>query len=349
MRAVPIAGGHWASYNGAVTWDMIGHQWAVKFLQRQLEQGTLHHAYLLTGPDGIGKSTLARRLAQAIMCTEEGVPCRSCRSCEQVERSAHPDLHVLQAEIEGGSLKVEQIREVQRQIALSPYQAERHVVLMLRTQELTREGANALLKTLEEPPPHAVLILTARSSEALLPTVVSRCEVLPLRPVGLDTLVAGLQPRFGEEKARLLGALAAGRPGVALALAEDEEALDLRNDNLAALFDMLEANRIERFRLAKEWTPNRDRAVEKRRIMIALETWLGLWRDVTMVSYQARIPLGNPDREEEIVRLARLVPRQRAAAITERTLEVMGGITQNANLRLALEALLLELPYVEVK
>lgn len=347
-RIGPFAGSVYGGYNEPMAWDMIGHTWATGFLEEQLAQGSLHHAYLFTGPDGVGKGTLGLRLAQAVLCTESGAgPCRECRACKRVARRAHPDLHVLEAESTAGTLKVDQVREMRRQVSLAPYEGGSHVVLLLRCHEMSREAANALLKTLEEPPAKVLLILTARSAEALLPTLVSRCEVMPLRPVPQSELVAGLQRHFPEDKAELLGALAAGRPGIALSLAEDEGALEVREEDLGALYDAIGSDRIDRFRLAAEWAPNRDRSAEKRRILRALETWLSLWRDVLLRAFGARVPLGNPDQRERVEKMAGSLAPGKAAAATEAIADAMGGILRNANLQLSLEALLLDLPYLE--
>ena len=120
----------------------------------------------------------------------------------------HPDLNIIQAEQEGGILKVEQIRELRKTILLSPYQADYRIVLLLRFEEANPSAANALLKTLEEAPRQVILLLTASNTEALLPTIVSRCEVIRLHPVPLGKVDSFLREKgAGEEKANLLAHL----------------------------------------------------------------------------------------------------------------------------------------------
>src|SRR5512137_425446 len=104
-----------------MNWDLLGHEWAVNLLRENVVRGQVRHAYLFTGPQGVGRRTLALRLAQALNCLrppEPGVPCRGCRACLQIERMQHPDLAVVQAEVQGGTLKVEQIRELQHILSL---------------------------------------------------------------------------------------------------------------------------------------------------------------------------------------------------------------------------------------
>ena len=137
-------------------WNLLGHEWAVDMLRTHVARESMRHAYLLSGPPGVGRRTLALRFAQALNCTQPlqpGVPCgRRCRDCKQIEAMGHPDLAVVQAEAEGGTLKVEQVREARRALTLKPYQSRFRVVLFLRFQEANDNAANALLKTLEDAP-----------------------------------------------------------------------------------------------------------------------------------------------------------------------------------------------------
>ena len=163
---------------------MIGHEWAVDMLKKHVVNGTTRHAYLFCGPPGLGRRTLALRFAQALNCTtpsDAGIPCGTCRDCRGIQSMQHADLSVVQAETEGGTLKVDQIRDMRKTMILKPYMSKYRVAIFLRFQEANDNAANALLKTLEEAPSYAVLILTADNPEQLLPTIVSRCEVLRLR------------------------------------------------------------------------------------------------------------------------------------------------------------------------
>jgi DNA polymerase-3 subunit delta' len=185
--------------NGNLNWNLLGHEWAAQLLAGQFARDSLRHAYLITGPAGVGRRTLALSLAQAVNCPTSlapGVPCQTCRTCSQIAQQQHPDLSVVQADEVGGTLKVDQIRELQRSLNLAPYQARYRIALLLRFEEAHISAANALLKTLEEPASQVILILTAESVDALLPTVVSRCEVLRLRPLSFESLSAGLTTKW---------------------------------------------------------------------------------------------------------------------------------------------------------
>ena len=113
-------------------WNLIGHEWAVDMLKKHVVNGTTRHAYLFAGPPGLGRRSLALRFAQALNCQtpiDAGIPCGQCRDCKQIEAMQHPDLTVVQAESEGGTLKVDQIRDTRRSLTLKPYIANYRVAL----------------------------------------------------------------------------------------------------------------------------------------------------------------------------------------------------------------------------
>src|SRR5215216_6885490 len=220
-------------------WNLVGHEWAVDMLKKHVVNGATRHAYLFAGPPGLGRRTLAIRFAQALNCqtpVDAGIPCGQCRDCKQIEAMQHADLSVIQADSEGGTLKVDQIRETRRTITFKPYQSKYRVAIFLRFQEANDNAANALLKTLEEAPSYAVLILTADNPEQLLPTIVSRCEVLRLRPLRVEEVQKQLETRGLETNtAKLIAHISGGRFGYALRLLEEESLLGTREARLNEL------------------------------------------------------------------------------------------------------------------
>jgi DNA polymerase-3 subunit delta' len=175
-----------------MTWQTIGHEWAVELLQQSLETDRVAHAYLLSGPPQIGKTRLALDLAQALNCEQPEPPCGQCPACLKIERGTHPDVRVIEGEGAGGSIKIAQVRQLQREAVLSPYEGRYRVFVLRRMDLATLEAANSLLKTLEEPPAQVVLILTAVQAEQLPSTVISRCQRLDLRPLSRHIVEASL-------------------------------------------------------------------------------------------------------------------------------------------------------------
>lgn len=325
-------------------WKLIGHEWAVDMLKKHIVHGTVRHAYLIAGPPGIGRRTLAIRFAQALNCErplEPGEPCGDCRSCRQIALMQHADLTVVQADAEGGTLKVDQIREARRSLTLKPYQANYRVALFLRFQEANDSASNALLKTLEEAPSYAVLILTADNPEQLLPTIVSRCEVLRLRPRKVEEVQSALESRGVQaDQAKLLSHLSGGRFGYALRLIEEQSLLERRDERLNDLQALLSASRVEKFAYAEKL------AKDKESMRQAVLIWLSYWRDVMLRTARAATPLVNVDRNVEIEDLATRLDLSAARSVVSGLEGVLEKMERNVNSRLLAEVLLLELPKV---
>ncbi|HKX75732.1 MAG TPA: DNA polymerase III subunit [Acidimicrobiia bacterium] len=214
----------------AATFDafegLIGHRRVIELLRRDL--ATPAHAYLFTGPLGVGKSTVARGFAMLLLCPEGGEHETPCRSCRRVLSGNHPDL--VELEPEGRtSLGVDQARGVVSQASLVPVEAERRVFVFAQAGLMTEQAANVLLKTLEEPGPSLVFILVAESEDDFPPTVASRCRQIHMGRVPEQELVESLIGRaIAEEQARAVSLVSGGRPGVALALATRPEVAGLR-------------------------------------------------------------------------------------------------------------------------
>lgn len=323
----------------ASNWNLLGHNWAVDMLRRHIATGEARHAYLFAGPSGLGRRSLALAFARALNCTNPPAPggfCGQCRDCKGIAAMAHPDLAVIQAENEGGILKVDQVRELKRAVSLKPYQSKYRVALFLRFQEANPSASNALLKTLEEAPSYAILLLTADNPESLLPTIVSRCEVLRLRPLPIEQVKKELENRGMENgQAELIAHISGGRPGYAFRLAEDKSLLDFRTQRLDDLQKLLSSSRVDKFAYAEKLAKDKDGMRQ------TFLVWESFWRDVFLRASKADSPLANVDRAEEI---ASLVARLDLPAARQRVNEVERALHQmerNANTRLLSEVLLL--------
>ena len=172
--------------------DIVGQELALTMLRRALAIGAAH-AYLFWGPPGVGQEEAAYAFAAALACAEGG--CGVCDACRRARAGIHPDVDVLAPE--GAFITVDQIREVNRDVSLRPFEARARIYILLEADTMNKEAANAFLKTLEEPPPHAHFILVTAFPEILPPTILSRCQRVPFGRVPARVLADHLRARFG--------------------------------------------------------------------------------------------------------------------------------------------------------
>lgn len=198
--------------------SVLGQDAALGSVRRALERNRMPHAVLMHGPVGVGKATCAGILAQALNCATSDYKdaCGTCASCRKVARGLHPD--VLWVEPEKGTIKVEAVRRLVEAVGYKPYEGARRVVVIDSAHTMNPSAQNALLKTLEEPPPSSILVLVTAAPRSLLPTVRSRCQPLRFQPLPMDVLRGHLEETEGlaPEEARLRAALAPGSLGRAI-------------------------------------------------------------------------------------------------------------------------------------
>ncbi len=186
--------------------DIVGQDRVTAFLKKSAAEGTTTHAYLFVGPPGAGKRTAARALACALLCEDGG--CGSCAVCSRIKRGVHPDVRVIEPE-GAATYMVDQVRELIHDTNMSPTEARQKIYVLDRAEAFNPAAANALLKTLEEPPDDVVLVLLTTSWEAVIPTIASRCQVVRFAPVTPSTAVVILGERTGVGADEALAALAA--------------------------------------------------------------------------------------------------------------------------------------------
>jgi DNA polymerase-3 subunit delta' len=322
-----------------MTWQIIGHDWAVMLLRRSLAAGRVAHAYLLTGPPKIGKSTLALALAMALNCEDADPPCGRCRSCSKTLKGVHPDVQLVEGQGKADRIQIGQIRDVQRDSALTPYEGRHRVIILERADRATAEAANSLLKTLEEPPAHVVLVLTAVHPETMPTTVVSRCQRLDLRPASRNEIEKALTGRGASPShARVLAQLSGGRVGWALDAFGDDTILEQRERDLNQVLALMASDRVERLEFAL--TASQDPVTARRQI----ELWTTLWRDVLLLHCPGEGHVVNVDWIQSLRPLAKQTSLEQARSMIRALQTTAEQLESNVNTRLALEGLLLKLP-----
>jgi len=326
-------------------WNYYGNAAAVALLRSHVATGSLRQAYLFSGPSGVGRRTLALRFAQAVNCLnppQAGSYCGVCRACKLIAEMRHPDLEIVAAEQREGVLRVEQIRELQHHLSLAPYEAHYRIALLLRFEEANQNAQNALLKTLEEPPPKVLILITAEDTESLLPTIVSRCEIVRLRPMATQALAQTLLEQQAAEAslATQIARLAAGRPGIAIHLLNHPQERQKLYQTITDHLHLLSASYLERFALAEHFA----RELTKAELIPLLENWLSFWRDVSLSAYSDQQSLTYPDFSEPAAVIAAQVGREQCLQVLRQLRQTLEFLQGNVNLRLALEVLFLNLP-----
>ena len=271
---------------------IMGQERAIRYLKRVLAEGKVPHAYLFFGISGIGKTTTALAFAQALNCMNPsgGEACGRCVPCRQMAGGNFPDLEILRPE--GRVIKIEQVRELIRRIGLKTASGRYRVTVVERAEWMTMEAANAFLKTLEEPPPCNILILNVAEKRDLLPTVLSRCQRVPFRPLPTDLIAAWLQREQGMsgDTAAVVARLSEGSLGRAARMAGSD--MDgLRETHLENLLSLFKRPRTEILSMAIQYAREEKRASraggeKEAGLYGVLGLWKACFRDMLMLRSQ---------------------------------------------------------------
>ncbi|MBA4396722.1 MAG: DNA polymerase III subunit delta' [Syntrophus sp. (in: bacteria)] len=318
--------------------DIHGHEKQIRILQQALLNNRLAHAYLFYGMQGIGKKSTALVFARALNCqTGQGDACGRCPSCRKADHGNHPDLRIV--EPAGQFIRIDQIRELQQQMAFRPFDGGRRTFILIDAEKMNPPAAGALLKTLEEPTQANIIILISSRPYLLPLTVLSRCQPLRFNPLTRDSVDRCLQERLGvaPPAARLLAASSGGSIGRAIEM-NDADYLALRNNILEQVMGDKSVDPLVFFSMIQAF------GQERKDILERLDILKGCFRD-TLVYKETGMThfLMNQDRARDIQSFA---DSHSAAEILKNMRAVdraYHAIDQNANRSLTLETMMFRL------
>lgn len=315
---------------------ILGHERQKAILKRAQSSGRLAHAYLFEGPEGIGKRLMALALARSLFCaTKNG--CGECPACRKVDHQNHPDLHIVEAD--GNTIKIEQIRALQKDLSFRPFEGERKICVIEAAEKMNTSSGNALLKTLEEPSGHALLILLTSRPDAVLPTIRSRCQRLPFSRLPTATIRRALAEADAgnEAHAHILATLSDGSFHKALGRDRDLY-LERRKTILKAVTALSHGSYLPLFELAAEL------AEEKERLSEILDILRAFYRDLLLCQHGwPEDDLVNRDLIEKVRRIAAQESPQTLLRKIEAINSAYFHLERNVNGQLIFDVLLMRL------
>jgi DNA polymerase-3 subunit delta' len=330
--------------------DIVGNQRIRALLSRALEQGTLPPSLLMAGPSGIGKRRVALALAEALNClqprTDPVDACGECVSCRKIARGTHPDIVVVEPG-DSGAIKIDQIRDVIDRASYRPFEARRRLVIADDADAMLDAAQNALLKTLEEPPPASVFVLVSAMPDLLLPTVRSRCPRLRFAPLTEAEVAAVLMRDHGyaESDARAAAAESDGSLGRAL----EAQSSDLSTARSVAQRVLAQVARVadpqRRLEVVKELTSaTGSPAGDRNQLGARLRAMSSLVRDLGVLGVQGdRGTLANADLHDELSRLSSSYDCQRSMRAFQAIDTALAALERNASPKIVANWLALEI------
>jgi len=316
--------------------DILGHERVIEVFRRAIGSGKTSHSYIFEGPSGCGRRKTAQALIQALFCRNSvDDACGTCPSCRKVAGGNHADIHVVEPLPDKRDISIDQLRDMQRELALRPYEAPRKACFLEPAERMSVNAANSLLKTLEEPPGNAIIILFTENADMLLPTIRSRCQLVRFSPLSPEHVRMLLEQKGIEgSSAALLSQMADGSMQRALEL--DNESLTERCELLLKhLNNMSLGNIVTVFNASEELGGNRDNALE------TLDLLLSFVRDMLHLAAGCNDIINTAIRPA-LESLASGLNLDRILQLAGEIIETRRAVQRNANVKLALDHLFIK-------
>lgn len=324
----------------------MGHQKAIRLLSSMLLKDMVSHAYLFHGPARIGKTTLAINLAMAINCVDvsKSKPCGECHQCERITSGNHPDVQVIDVMSSDDIKGIDQIRDIQHSSSLKPYEGERRIFILPEISQLSIAASNALLRLLEEPPEKVTFLLTTTNLQNVIPTILSRCQIIGSKRVPEDQITDYLTSHFGitPGDATHIARISQGQVGWAIEASTNASLLEDYDSSLNLMDSILIGNLDKRFKHADEMASTYTRT----RLKSLQQLYVGIawWRDILMLKESIEGSVCNFPIKASLKQHSTHIELSDIVATIKAFQNTILYLESNVNPRLAFEALVLNIP-----
>ena len=320
------------------SFDIIGQSALIRRLKRIMDSGRIVHSYIFIGPTGAGKKTISKYFAKMLLCDGGKKPCNMCKSCRQLESSNHPD--IIRIVGQSKTIGIDPIRELRGDISIKPFQGQKKIYIIEKGDTMTPQAQNALLKTLEEPPDHAIIFILVENLAGLLPTIVSRCQIIRIPPLSAQQVaqIIKSRTRVAPDEALVFARLSQGIPGKGIELALSQEYHQMRDESLEILTKLTESSTAQAMGYVDYFLDKRDNAIE---ILDMIELFL---RDVLVLKEgKLREIIINIDKIPFIESLANTFTTRDIQCIIENIEQSKKMLMSHANFQLTIENLLMKI------
>ena len=316
--------------------QVVGHERIIETIKNAIRQDHIFHSYLFVGEESIGKKMVALSFAKTLLCKEEGLePCNNCNSCLKFDNWNHPDLEFIQPE--KGKIKKEVIDRMVKKTSIAPLESNKRIIIIDDCDKLGMDSQNALLKTLEEPPSYINIILITSNMNNLVPTIISRCQVVKFYPVENKKIMEILVERYEktQEEAGFIAHFTKGSIGKSINLSKSKEFFQKREEAIGIIHNIISGEKINIFNSMDFFNSNKDSIEE------ILDIFLYWFRDLLIYKEIGNSNLIINKDKIELLSKERFLDKDKINDIIDSIIKTNKYINSNVNYQLAIETMLL--------
>ncbi len=321
--------------------NIIGHERVIEILKNAIKNRHIFHCYLFSGEEAIGKKLVALAFAKTLLCKEKGLePCNSCNSCLKFDNFNHPDLELIEPEKD--LIPKKRIDELVKSMAIAPLESERRLIIIDECDKMGIEAQNELLKTLEEPPLYINIILITSNMNSLIPTILSRAQVIKFFPVENKKIIKLLKEKYNKstEEAKFIADFTKGSVGKAIYLSQSEEFFNMRENTLNTIHNILTGDKMNIMNSVNFFVENKD-SIDS--IMDIILYW---FRDLIIYKELGNSNLIVNKDKIQLLSSQSFINKNRINDIIEYVIKTKDHIKSNVNFQLAIETMLLKIQEV---